>query len=105
MLRRGEVVALDRTRDLLARFAGMQLFLRLSAGVLPAELRALEVDAPAPGAREHLLRLASYDDVEPILARCREQGCVFEEIDVRKADLEDVFVQLMSGPELVEGLA
>src|SRR6476661_8762934 len=35
MLRRGEVVALDRTRDLLARFAGMQLFLRLSAGLLP----------------------------------------------------------------------
>ena len=105
MLRRGEVVALDRTRDLLARFAGMQLFLRLSAGVLPAELRALEVDAAPPGAREHLLRLASYDDVEPILARCREQGCTFDEIDVRKADLEDVFVQLMSGPELVEGLA
>src|SRR6184192_4279585 len=33
MLRRGEVVALDRTSALLQRFAGMQLFLRFSQGV------------------------------------------------------------------------
>jgi ABC-2 type transport system ATP-binding protein len=79
--------------------------LRLSTGVLPAELRALEAEPSAPGAREHLLRLSSYDEVEPMLARCRAAGCTFDEIDVRKADLEDVFVQLMSGPELVEGLA
>jgi ABC-2 type transport system ATP-binding protein len=105
MLRRGEVVALDRTGTLLERFAGMQLFVRLSASVLPAELRALEAEPSAPGAREHLLRLSSYDEVEPMLARCRAAGCTFDEIDVRKADLEDVFVQIMSGPELVEGLA
>ena len=56
-------------------------------------------------ARQHLLRLSNYDEVEPILARCRAAGCTFDEIDVRKADLEDVFVQMMNGPELVEGLA
>ena len=105
MLRRGEVVALDRTSALLQRFAGMQLFVRLAEGVLPTELRALEIEPSAPGERQHLLRLASYDDVERILAQCRAAGCTFEEIDVRKADLEDVFVQLMNAPELVEGLA
>jgi ABC-2 type transport system ATP-binding protein len=105
MLRRGEVVALDRTSALLDRFAGMQLFVRLAEGMLPTELRALEVEPSAPGASQHLLRLSSYDEVESILARCRAAGCTFGEIDVRKADLEDVFVQLMSGPELVEGLA
>ena len=107
MLRRGEVVALERTSTLLQRFAGMQLFLRFTEGVLPAELRPLEVDSGTGNGngRQHLLRLASYDDVERILAQCRAAGCTFEEIEVRKADLEDVFVQVMNGPEVIEGLA
>jgi ABC-2 type transport system ATP-binding protein len=105
MLRRGEVVALERTSTLLQRFAGMQLSLRFTQGVLPAELRALEVDPRAASGTNHLLRLASYDDVEPILAKCRAAGCTFDEIDVRKADLEDVFVQVMNEPEVIEGLS
>jgi ABC-2 type transport system ATP-binding protein len=105
MLRRGEVVALERTSVLLQRFAGMQLSLRFTQGVLPVELRALEVDPRAASGTNHLLRLASYDDVEPILAKCRAAGCTFDEIDVRKADLEDVFVQVMNEPEVIEGLS
>src|ERR1700732_2034479 len=60
MLRRGEVVALERTSTLLQRFAGMQLFLRFTQGVLPAELRPLEVESGAGNGngRQHLLRLA-----------------------------------------------
>jgi len=107
MLRRGEVVALERTSTLLQRFAGMQLFLRFAQGVLPAELRPLEVESGTGNGngRQHLLRLSSYDEVETILAQCRAAGCTFEEIEVRKADLEDVFVQVMNGPEVIEGLA
>ncbi|RQH02935.1 ABC transporter ATP-binding protein [Paraburkholderia dinghuensis] len=105
MLRRGEVVALERTSALLQRFAGMQLYLRFSDGVLPAELRALEVDPSNVNARHHLLRLADYSEVERILALCRANGCTLEEMEIRKADLEDVFVQVMSGSEVIEGLA
>jgi len=105
MLRRGEVVALERTSELLQRFAGLQLFVRFAQGVLPAELRALEIDSGAVDAREHSLRLSTYDDVERILSQCRAAGCTFDEIEVRKADLEDVFVQVMNAPEVVEGLA
>jgi ABC-2 type transport system ATP-binding protein len=105
MLRRGEIVALERTNSLLQRFAGMHLFIRLATGALPAELRALEVDSAAAVGRQHLLRLSSYDDVEPILAQCRAAGCKFDEIEVRKANLEDVFVQVMNEPDVVEGLA
>ncbi|MEQ5839967.1 ABC transporter ATP-binding protein [Paraburkholderia acidicola] len=105
MLRRGEVVALDRTAALLQRFAGIQLFVRFAQGVLPTELRPLEVDPTQMQPHQHLLRLASYDDVERILSQCRAAGCTFEEIEVRKADLEDVFVQVMNGPEVIEGLA
>jgi len=105
MLRRGEVVALDRTSALLQRFAGLQLVLRLSNGVLPAGLRSLAADPNNVNGQQHSLRLNSYDDVEPILAQCRAEGCTFDEIDIRKADLEDVFVQIMNGPEVIEGLA
>ncbi|KVE30362.1 ABC transporter ATP-binding protein [Burkholderia singularis] len=105
MLRRGEVVALERTRALLQRFSGLQLFVRLSRGVLPAELRALEVEAEPASAPGHLLRVGDYDEVERILARCRAAGCGFDEIEIRKADLEDVFMQIMNGAEVVEGLA
>jgi ABC-2 type transport system ATP-binding protein len=105
MLRRGEVVALERTDTLLQRFSGMQLSLRFRHGVLPAELRSLEVDPHAVSGTQHLLRLSNYDEVEPILAKCRAAGCAFDEIDVRKADLEDVFVQIMNEPEVVEGLS
>jgi ABC-2 type transport system ATP-binding protein len=83
----------------------LQLFVRFAQGVLPAELRALEVDPGAVNGRQHLLRLSSYDDVERILTQCRAAGCTFDEIEVRKADLEDVFVQVMNTPEVVEGLA
>ena len=105
MLRRDEVVALDRTSTLLRRFAGLQLALRFSQGVLPAGLRSLAADPNNVNGEQHSLRLNSYDDVEPILALCRAEGCAFEEIDIRKADLEDVFVQIMNGPEVIEGLA
>ncbi|MGI4856614.1 MAG: ABC transporter ATP-binding protein [Janthinobacterium lividum] len=136
MLRRGEVVALERTDTLLRRFAGLQLVLRLSGAPLPASLRQLEAEAPGepvsasivpaarplvrPGmepdmaadaqstsaaVRQYVLRLGSYDDVEPILAKCREAGCGFDDIEIRKADLEDVFLQLTREPETVEGLS
>jgi ABC-2 type transport system ATP-binding protein len=104
MLRRGEVVALERTSTLLQRFAGTQLYLRFSAGALPTELRSLEVGT-TNGNDQHLLRLSSYDEVERILGLCRANGCKIEEMEVRKADLEDVFVQVMNGPEVIEGLA
>lgn len=142
MMRRGEVVALERTDALLKRFASLQLVLRVTGAALPVSLRSLEAAVASPSAaagsvvesvadseavsttdtagvastaanmrdsfatpREYVLRLASYDDVEPILAACREAGCRFDDIEIRKADLEDVFLQLTREPELVEGLS
>ncbi|CAG9186644.1 ABC transporter ATP-binding protein [Cupriavidus pampae] len=94
MLKFGEVVALDRTSSLLNQFAGLQLVLTLSRGVLPPALEALRMPAN-PGERAHRLRLSGYEAVEPILAALREAGCEIEDMEVSKADLEDVFVQIM----------
>ena len=92
MLKAGRIVAMEPTRDLLARLAGVQLVLKLR-GTLPAQL--------APQVVGHsderiVLRVAHPADVESVLAACRVAGCQIEDIEVGHADLEDVFLQMMS---------
>ncbi len=107
MLKLGQVVALDRTSELIRRFAGGRLVLRLSQGTLPEALVPLRVDAgaaapagaprptaPGPGER-FVLRIDSYDHVEPVLAALRTSGCVMDEMELQHTDLEDVFVRIM----------
>ena len=48
-----------------------------------------------PGVRRVALRVDDYSAIEPILATLREAGCRIEEIELQRADLEDVFVQIM----------
>lgn len=102
MLKLGEVVALEHTRTLLQRFAGTRLVLRFSQGTLPESLRPLLADGVSVDDRQYALRLAGGDEVEAILGTCRANGCVIEDIEIQKADLEDVFVQIMSGDQRVQ---
>jgi len=91
MLKAGRIVALDSTPNLIGRVH--QLFLRVRlAGALPESLRPL---AQAGDVSGHVLRLKSFDDVEPVLARIRESGCRIEEMELMQPDLEDVFVEVM----------
>ena len=94
MLKFGDVVALDTTRNLLKQFAGLQMVLSLSGAPLPLALEARRI-AGRPAEQGIRLRLSGYDEVEAILAACREAGCIIEDLEVQKADLEDVFVQIM----------
>jgi len=91
MLKQGRVVALDSTSNLLRRVHHLFLRLRLD-GELPAQLRPLEHAAAGGG---YLLKLKSYDDVEPALACIRHAGRRIEEMELAQPDLEDVFVDLM----------
>ena len=92
MLKQGQVVALDTTQNLLARFSGHTLNLRLQPGaVLPASLiaRATAVNGGWS------VRIAGFEEIEPVLAGLREGGCVLEDFQLAQTDLEDVFVRLM----------
>jgi len=100
MLKQGQVVALDRTSALIRRFSGGRLVLRLSQGVLPEGLMPLLVESAAasarPGAGERfVLRIDTYEQVEPVLAALRTAGCVIDEMELQHTDLEDVFVRIM----------
>jgi ABC-2 type transport system ATP-binding protein len=92
MLKGGRVVALDSTRALLARLAGLQMTLRVR-GALPPAVAAQRIDE-RDGAV--LLRLAQPSEVADVLNACAAAGCVIDDVEVGRADLEDVFLQLMS---------
>ena len=92
MLKSGRVVALDSTRALLARLAGLQMTLR-ARGTLPASVLEHRIDE-RDGAV--LLRLAQPSDVTAVLNACAAAGCILDDVEVGRADLEDVFLQITS---------
>jgi ABC-2 type transport system ATP-binding protein len=95
MLKAGRVVALERTADLLGRFGGGTVSLRLSGAPLPPALRPLLQGELAPDGRI-ALRLDDWQRLEPILATLREAGCRIEEMELAHTDLEDVFLRIMA---------
>jgi ABC-2 type transport system ATP-binding protein len=95
MLKAGRIVALDRTANLLKRFAAGAVVLSLSQAPLPESLQARVVPSPPDDARLRL-NIESYEEVETILASLRESGCTIDEMEIAHTDLEDVFLNVMS---------
>lgn len=94
MLKAGKVVALAPTAQLLANASSNVLRFKLD-GELPPELKA---NARVTG-RVVQLKANSAAEIEDHLAAVRKAGLVAHEIEIRKADLEDVFLELMSAKE------
>lgn len=93
MLKGGRIVALDRTSALLAGTASTVLNFKLESGELPAKL--LE-HARVTG---QLVQLPAHDahELELHLAALREAGCRIGDLEIGRADLEDVFLATMKG--------
>jgi ABC-2 type transport system ATP-binding protein len=92
MLKQGRVVALERTSQLLAAASSNILRFKLD-GALPPEF---EGKARVTG---RIVQLPAHDahEIENYLAVIRQAGLRVEDVEIRKADLEDVFLDLMSG--------
>lgn len=90
MLKQGQVVALEKTSDLLSRASSNVLRFKTDQ-TLPAELAA---QARVTG---RVVQLPAHNaiEVEQWLARAREAGVTAEDVEIRKADLEDVFIEVM----------
>ena len=91
MLQRGRLVALDTTSDLLKAASSNVLRFKLD-GDLPA---ALAAQARVTG---RVVQLPAHDalEVERHLSAVREAGLIAQDIEIRKADLEDVFLDVMT---------
>jgi len=94
MLKQGRVVALDSTQNLLRRHTGCYIELRLAPDRLPDSLASLLAQRREDGYR---LALRDYGEVERVIAELRAHGIGILELEVMHLDLEDVFVQVMSG--------
>ena len=92
MLKQGRVVALDRTSALLAGTASTMLRFKLDKP-LPPQLTA---NARVTG---RIVQLTAHDarEVESILAVLLAAGCEPEDLEIGRADLEDVFLEIMRG--------
>jgi ABC-2 type transport system ATP-binding protein len=92
MLKQGRVVALDSTRNLLQRFAGVRVRVRLLPDRLPSTLEGWQARREG---ETRILQLPDYGSIEQLLAALRTAQVQVQELDVMQADLEDVFVQVM----------
>ena len=104
ILKKGEVVALDRTSTLLQQLAGVRLVVKthneLNLGSLPAEIQAMNTQHAN---KRHSFTLNNASQVEQVLASVRMAGGELEDVLVSQADLEDVFVKLVNPTSSVEG--
>jgi len=92
MLKQGRVVALDRTANLLANTAHQMLRFKTD-DALPASVAS---QARVTG-RIAQVRAHDATEVESVLARLREAGVRVEDLEIGRADLEDVFLEIMQG--------
>jgi ABC-2 type transport system ATP-binding protein len=92
MLKTGRVVALERTSELLKA---------ASSNVLRFKMDAALPESFADKARVtgRIVQLPAHDahEIEQYLTQIREAGLRVEDVEIRKADLEDVFIDVMSG--------
>ena len=92
MLKHGNVVALDDTSNLLKTASSNVLQFKTDSA-LPASL------APVARVTGRVVQLPAQGphDIERFLSTLREANVVMEDMEIRRADLEDVFLQVMKG--------
>ena len=93
MLKQGRVVALDRTANLLAGTAQHDAALQDRRRAAADARRAARA---SPGASR---RSTAHDaaEVEALLGALRGAGVRIEDLEIGRADLEDVFLEIMHG--------
>lgn len=91
MLKTGRIVALDKTSDLLKAASSNVLRFKIDSE-LPKHL------ADQARITGRIVQFPAHDAlaVERYLAAVREAGLVAQDIEIRKADLEDVFLDVMT---------
>ncbi len=90
MLKNGRMVALSRTSDLLKTATSNVLQFKTDAALPPAVAAQARVTG-------RIVQLPAHDaaEIEHHLAALRQAGIAPEDVEIRRADLEDVFLQVM----------
>ena len=90
MLKSGRIVALDHTSTLLKAASSNVLRFKVDGALPPA----LAAQARVTG---RIVQFPAHDalEIERFLAAVRESGLVAQDVEIRKEDLEDVFLDVM----------
>jgi ABC-2 type transport system ATP-binding protein len=91
MLKLGKVVALQRTSELLAGTASTMLRFKTDHPLPPSLAARARVNG-----RFAQVSARDASDVEAVLAQLREAGVPIEDLEIGRADLEDVFLDIMT---------
>ena len=92
MLKQGRLVALDKTSALLAGRASTMLRFKTDSTLPPAVAAVARVTGRIVQAKAH-----DAAEVESLLALLRAEGVKVEDLEIGRADLEDVFLEIMQG--------
>jgi ABC-2 type transport system ATP-binding protein len=92
MLKQGRIVALDTTRNLLARFSGTYVRIKLMEARLPAALLELARGTDAEG--YHTFALENYAELERLMQELRRHDLRVQDMQLLQPDLEEVFIKL-----------
>jgi ABC-2 type transport system ATP-binding protein len=98
MLKRGQLLALERTSDLLRSATSQVLRFKLDGDLPPAVAAIARVTG-----RIVQLPVHNAVEIENHLATRRTAGLVVEDVEIRQADLEDVFLEVMNRKQLASG--
>ncbi|MFY9511997.1 MAG: ABC transporter ATP-binding protein [Rubrivivax sp.] len=92
MLKLGRVVALDKTSALLSGMASTMLRFKTDQALPPAVAALARVTG-------RIVQVKAHDaaEVESLLATLRSAGVKVEDLEIGRADLEDVFLEIMEG--------
>jgi ABC-2 type transport system ATP-binding protein len=90
MLKQGRVVALDRTANLLAGTASTMLRFKTDDALPPSVAAHARVTG-------RIAQVTAHDagEIETILGELRQAGVRVEDLEIGRADLEDVFLEIM----------
>ena len=92
MLKQGRLVALDQTSALLAGTASTMLRFKTDSALPPPIAAHARVTGRIVQVKAH-----DAEEVESLLARLRGSGVKIEDLEIGRADLEDVFLEIMQG--------
>ena len=93
MLKQGRLLALENKEQIMSRGAARTALIKLTAGQWPAALQSLLLRERDNGFE---IKLADCNALEHILMTLRQAGLTLKDIEIAQADLEDIFVQMMS---------
>ena len=96
MLKQGKLVALDKTSALLAGRASTMLRFKTDDVLPPAIAAVARVTGRIVQAKAH-----DAAEIESMLALLRGSGAKVEDLEIGRADLEDVFIEIMQEPVTV----